>query len=403
MQATIEWSNHLLSEQERTLFCRLCVFAGGCTLEAAEAICAGDQIEEGAVLELLSHLIDQSLVHMQEERSGDARYRLLEVIRQFGWEKLEAKGETIILGRRHRNWYLRLAVQAEQELTGKHQGIWLDRLEAEYDNLRAALRWSLEQKEGEEAARIGVTLWPFWILRGYLSEGRKWLDRTLAALPDRTAMRAKVLWATGIITGRQGDSIRATSLLEESLEVWRTVGDKKQIAFTLSTLGVGVQRQGDYEQATARFEEGLPLLREVGEKQWTAIVLSSLGLIALYQGNHERARALCEESLALFRDSGDMRGIASVLTNLGMMHLEQGDYAQAARLCEESLALRREMGDKGGSAHTFLMLGRVALSGHQYRQADTYFKDSLAICQDLGEKEGSRAGSRGTGGDMRRH
>ena len=122
VQATIEWSYHLLSEQERTLFCRLCVFAGGCTLEAAEAICAGDRIEEGAVLELLSHLIDQSLVHMQEERSGDARYRLLEVIRQFGWEKLEAKGETIILGRRHRNWYLGLAEQAEQELMGKHQG-----------------------------------------------------------------------------------------------------------------------------------------------------------------------------------------------------------------------------------------------------------------------------------------
>jgi ATP/maltotriose-dependent transcriptional regulator MalT len=221
-----------------------------------------------------------------------------------------------------------------------------------------------------------------------MSEGREWLDRTLAALPDRTAVRAKVLWATGIITGRLGDAIRATHLLEESLEVWRTVGDKKRIATALSTLGVAAQRQGDYEQATARFEEGLPLLREVGEKQWTAIVLSSLGLTLFYQGNHERARALCEESLALFKDSGDTRGIASVLTNLGMMSLEQGDDAQAVRLCEESLSLRREMGDKGGSAHTLLMLGRVALSGHQYQQADIHYKDSLAICQDLGEKEG---------------
>ncbi|HEY6408120.1 MAG TPA: tetratricopeptide repeat protein, partial [Ktedonobacteraceae bacterium] len=279
-------------------------------------------------------------------------------------------------------------VQAEQELTGKHQGIWLDRLEAEYNNLRAALRWSLEQKEGEEAARIGATLWPFWILRGYMGEGRKWLDRTLAELPDRTALRAKVLWATGIITGRLGDSTRATHLLEESLQVWRTVGDKKRIASALSSLGVGAQRQGDYTQATMRFEESLPLLREVGEKQWTAIVLSSLGLIALYRGNHERARALCEESLALFRDSGDTRGIASVLTNLGMMSLEQEDHEQAARLCEESLSLRREMGDKGGSAHTLVMLGRVALAGHQYQQADTYYKDSLALCQELGEKEG---------------
>jgi predicted ATPase/DNA-binding CsgD family transcriptional regulator len=387
LQATIEWSYHLLSEQERTLFCRLCAFAGGCTLEAAEAVCTGDGIEEKQVLELLSHLIDQSLVHMQE-RSGDAHYRLLEVIRQFGREKLEAKGETIILGRRHRDWYLGLAEQAEQELMGKHQGAWLARLEAEHENLRAALHWSLEQKEGEEAARMGVSLWPFWILRGYMGEGREWLDRTLAELPDRTALRAKVLWATGIITGRLGDSTRATHLLEESLQVWRTVGDKKRIASALSSLGVGAQRQGDYQQATMRFEESLPLLREVGEKQWTAIVLSSLGLIALYQGNHERARALCEESLALFRDSGDTRGIASVLTNLGMMRLEQEDHEQAARLCEESLSLRREMGDKGGSAHTLVMLGRVALSGHQYQQADTYYKDSLVLCQELGEKEG---------------
>ena len=387
VQATIEWSYDLLSEQEQTLFCRLCVFASGCTLEAAEAVCAGDGIEEGAVLELLSHLIDQSLVHMQEQR-GAARYRLLEVIRQFGWEKLEVRGEAIILSRRHRDWYLKLVEQTEQELTGKHQGAWLDRLEAEHENVRAALGWSLEQQEGEEAASMGVALWPFWILRGYLSEGREWLDRTLAELPDHTALRAKVLWATGIITGRLGDSTRAASLLEESLEVWRTVGDKKRIASALSALGVGAQRQGDYEQATARFEEGLPLLREVGEKQWTAIVLSSLGLIALYQGNHERARALCEESLALFRDLGDTRGIASVLTNLGMIRLEQGDDAQAARLCEESLALRREMGDKGGSAHTLVMLGRVALSEHQYQQADTYYRDSLVLCQDLGEKEG---------------
>jgi len=387
VQATIEWSYDLLSEQERTVFRRLCVFAGGCTLEAAEAVCAGNGIEEGAVLELLSHLIDQSLVQMQEERSGGARYRLLEVIRQFGWEKLEARGEAIVLSRRHRDWYLGLAEQAEQELKGKQQGAWLDRLEAEQENVRAALRWSLEQKEGEEAARISV-LWPFWILRGYMSEGCQWLNRMLAALPDRTAPRAKVLWATSILTGRLGDFIRATSLLEESLEVWRTVGDKKQMGLALSTLGVGAQRQGDYEQATARFEEGLPLLREVGEKQWTAIVLSSLGLIALYQGNHERARTLCEESLALFRDIGDTRGIASVLTNLGMIHLEEGDDAQAARLCEESLALRHEMGDKGGSAHTLVMLGHVALSQRQYHQADIHYKDSLAICRDLGEKEG---------------
>src|SRR5262249_53629488 len=218
LQATIEWSYQLLSEQERTIFCRLCVFVGGCTLEAAEAVCMGDGIEEKQVLELLSHLVDQSLVHMQE-RSGDARYRLLEVIRQFGWEKLEARGEALILSRRHRDWYLRLAEQGEQGLMGKHQGVWLDRLEAEHENLRAALRWSLEQEEGEEAARMGVSLWPFWILRGYMSEGRKFLDLSLAQLHGKTSLRAKLLRVAGIITGHQGDATQAGYLFEESLDI----------------------------------------------------------------------------------------------------------------------------------------------------------------------------------------
>ena len=397
IQATIEWSYRLLSEQERTFFCRLCIFAGGCTLEAAEAICAGEGIGEEQVLELLSHLIDQSLVYMQE-RSGEVRYRLLEIIQQFGQKQLEAMGEAISIRRCHRDWYLGLAEQAEQELVGGHQAAWLDRLEAEQDNLRSALRWSLEQHEGEKAAGISASIWSFWLLRGYLSEGREWLDRTLAELPDRTTMRAAVLWATGIITGRQGDFTRATRLLEESLDVWRTVGDKKRIASALSSLGVGAQRQGDYEQATARYEESLPLLREVGEKQWTAIVLSSLGLIALYQGHHERARALCEESEALFRDIGDMRGIAAVLTNLGIISLERGDHERATRLCEESLSLRRVVGDKGGSAHTLVMLGRVALSQHQYQQAASCYKESLALCQEVGEKEGIAAALEGLAG-----
>jgi non-specific serine/threonine protein kinase len=243
LQATIEWSYLLLSQKEQTLFCRLCIFVGGCTLEAAESICSGGDIGEGEVLEFLSHLIDQSLVNMEEAPGGATRYRLLEFIWQFGREKLETREETLSLSRRHRDWYLRLAEQAEPELAGKHQGEWLDRLEAEQENLRAALHWSLEQHEGEEAATIGVGLWPFWILRGYMSEGREWLDRILAKLPDPTEARAKVLWAKGILTGRLGNSVQATRLLEESLEVWRTVGNKNRIAAALATL---VQEQRTY-------------------------------------------------------------------------------------------------------------------------------------------------------------
>jgi len=387
LQATIEWSYDLLSEQERTLFCRLCAFAGGCTLEAAEAVCAGDGIEEKQVLELLSRLIDQSLVSMQEQ-SGGARYRQLEVIWQFGWEKLEAKGEAMILSRRHRDWYLGLAQQAEQGLMGEHQGVWLDRLEAEQQNFRAALRCSLEQGEGEEAARIGVCLWPFWILRGYLSEGRRFLDLTLAQLHGETSLRARLLRVAGIITGHQGNSSRATHLLEESLNIWRTLGEKQGIASVLLSLGVGALMHGDYERAILYYEECLPLVRETGDKQGAALVLSSLGLTLFYQGNQKRAWSLFEESLALFKELGDLRGIAAVLTNQGMLRLEQHDYERAARLCEESLVLRRTVGDKGGSAHTLTILGREAFSQSNYQQAYGYYKESLALREVAEEKDG---------------
>lgn len=387
LQATIEWSYHLLSEQERALFCRLCAFAGSCTLEAIEAVCAGDGIEEQEVLSLLSHLIDQSLVHMQE-LGGHARYRLLEVIWQFGREKLEARGEAMILSRRHRDWYLGLAQQAEQGLLGEHQGAWLDRLEAEQQNFRAALRWSLEQGEGEEAARIGVCLWPFWILRGYLSEGWRFLDLTLAQLHGETSLRARLLRVAGIITSHQGNSSRATQLFEESLNIWRTLGEKQGIASVLLSLGVEALKHGDYERAMLCYEECLPLVRETGEKQGTALVLSSLGLTLFYQGNQQQAWSLFEESLALFKELGDLWGIAVVLTNQGMLSLEQHNYVRATRLCEESLALRRTIGDKGGSAHALTILGRVAFLQRNYQQAYAYYKESLAARVDAGEKNG---------------
>jgi DNA-binding CsgD family transcriptional regulator/tetratricopeptide (TPR) repeat protein len=355
LRATIEWSYNLLSKQEQIIFCRLCVFAGGCTLETAEAVCAGDGIEEKQVLELLSHLIDQSLVHMQE-LSGDARYGMPEIIQQFGREQLEAKGEAVILSRRHRDWYLGLAEQTEQGLAGKRQGVWLDRLEAEHDNLRCALRWSLEQKEAEVAARLGVSLWPFWMIRGYVSEGRQWMERTLAQLHGNTVLRAEVLRIAGILTGHQGEnSTRAMRLLEESLDVWRTVGDTKGIASVLIGLGMGAQKLGDYEQATARHEECLSLLRTAGNIAGTALALSSLGLTLFYRGDHERATSLCEESLSL----------------------------------------RRAVGDKGGSAHTLTILGRVAFAQNNYEQAAAFYRESLLLRQESGEREGVAAALEG--------
>jgi predicted ATPase/DNA-binding CsgD family transcriptional regulator len=388
IQATMDWSYSLLSEQEQTLFCRLCIFAGGCTLEEVEAICVGDGIEEEQVLELLSHLIDHSLVLMQE-RGGEVRYRLLQVIQQFGREQLEARGEVLILSRRHRDWYLGFAEQTAQEFMGIHQAEWLDRLEAEHDNLRRALRWSLEQKEGEAAARMGISLWSFWMIRGYVSEGGQWLEQTLAQYHENTTLRAEALRVAGILTGHQGDdSKRAMNLLQESLDVWRTVGDSKGIASTLLGLGMGAQKLGDYKRATSYHEESLALLRAVDDTPQVAINLSSLGLTLFYLGNYERARVHYEESLTLFRERNDRWGMGVVLTNLGMLSLEQGDHERAKKLCEESLPLRRSVGDKGGSAHTLTILGRVAISQNNYQLAVAFYKESLLLRQESGEREG---------------
>ncbi len=394
LRATLDWSYRLLTEQEQTVFRRLCVFAGGWTLAAAEAICAGEGIGEEQILTLLTLLIDHSLVSTVE-CGGEVRYRLLAIIQQYGQEQQQALGEVVIWHRRHRDWYLALAEQAEPELVSRHQAAWLARLEAEHDNLRAALRWSLDQHEGDAAAQISAALWSFWLLRGYLSEGRQWLDQAVAARPAQAVVRARVLLAAGSITGRLGDYQRATSLLEESLALWRTLGDQQRLAFTLSSLGIGAQRQGDYAQAAARFEESLALARAGGDPQTTALVLTNLGLVVFYQGNHARARTLSEQGLALFQDVGDQRGSAAVLTNLGMLSLAQGDYEQARRRATESLALRREVGDKGGSAHTLALLGHVAFAQGQYDQAATCYTESRALRQELGEPDGVAAALEG--------
>lgn len=397
LQSTIQWSYGLLTEQERTLFCRLCVFAGGFTLEAAEKVCAENGLAKEHILELLSHLIDQSLVQVHEHH-GAVRYRLLEIIRQFGQEQLEAGGETAIICRRHRDWYIELAEKTELELAGSHQGAWLDRLEAEDDNLRSALLWSLEQNESDSAARMGTFLWPFWILRGHMRQGLMLLDLTLAQLHDPGALRAHLLRVTGIISGHLGDSTRAISLLEESLAVWRTLDERRGMASTLLSLGVGALSLGKYEGAAAYFEESLPLLREAGDKQNTALALNGVGLSLFYQTDRERATKFLADSLAQFRELGDLRGVAAVLTNQGMMCLEQEDFQKATMHCEESLALREALGDKGGSAHTLVILGRVAFAQRNYTEATVRFQGSLALRRELGETEGIAEALEGMGG-----
>ena len=387
LQATIEWSYHLLPEKERILFRRLSVFLGSFALEAAEAVCAGNGLEQDEVLDLLSHLVDKSLVAVTQ-RSGEARYRLLETIRQYAQEKLHEFGEAAHMRRNHRDWYARLAEQAKAETLEARQGSWFERLEAEHENLRVALGWSLDQQEAETAARIGAGIFRFWLLRGYISEGRLWMERALSGFSEKNAVRAKALNVAVVLTIQQDDYKRAKTLAEESLDLCRELADRKETGYALNTLGWLAHNEGDYAGAVTFFEESLALFRELGQKHDIALVLSSLGLTVLSLGEYERAAALCEESLAISRERGDPSSIASVLTNLGIITLARGDVERAKELCEESLALRKTLVDKGGCAHTLTILGRIALIQGDDERATACYKESLTLRLETGEKEG---------------
>jgi predicted ATPase/DNA-binding CsgD family transcriptional regulator len=387
LQATIDWSHNLLPEKERILFRRLAVFMGGFTMEAAEAVCAENGLEQNEVLDLLSHLVDKSLVAVVE-RGGETRYRLLETIRQYGLDKLPEFGETASLRRSHRDWYLGFAERAASQVMGAEQAKWFDRLEGEHDNLRAALAWSLESGEAEKAARMGVAIWRFWQVRGYMSEGRRWLERALAGFSEQTSVRAETLLAAGVLASLQDDYDRAKTLLQESLGVCLELADRQGAGYALCSLGILAHSEGDYQGAVIFFEQSLQLFREVEDRYGRTLALAGLGLTLLYLGNYERASVLCEESLALSRERGDPRSIASALTNLGIAMLERGEDERANVLCEESLALRRKLGHKGGCAHTLIILGRIAMHQGDYDQAIACYEESLALRQETGEKEG---------------
>ncbi len=430
LRAAMDWSYDLLSEKERGLLRRLSVFAAGWTLEAAEVVCSGDGVEAAEILDLLTQLVDRSLV-MVETQSGEARYRLLETVRQYGWPKLVDSGESERLRRRHLDFFFRQA-DIRHALAGAAIGqeitvAWAQRMETEHDNMRLALEWALGSVGAETALRLAVALHLFWDIRGYWTEGRKWLELALAAASGApSSLRAKAFHGAGLLAWYQGDNRRTVAQLEASVALHRDLGDKEGIAnsldilgivayrqgdygraealleeslmlnrelghktpFTLYLLGIVARLRGDYEQAEARGRESLALNRELGRKGSAALTLDSLGLLAYYRGDYTQAEVLCEEALALFRERADKFGTAGSLNTLALVACGQGDYRQAAALSEESLALSRESGDKGAMARSLNVLGRVAHFQREYKQAAEYLGESLTLFREMGERLG---------------
>ena len=397
LRAAIDWSYGLLTEDERRLSRRLAVFAGGCTLDAAEAVCPAASLDEfaewgGDVLEGLASLVNKSL--LRSEQGAEPRFSMLETIREYGLEQLAAGGEAEALRRRHATHYLAVAERAEPALTGAAQGTWLARLEGEHDNLRAALRWSRESGESALGLRLAGALWRFWYVRGHLSEGRAWLDGLLALPandegPDSAASRAKALTGAGVLANIQGDYDRATALCEESVALYRGLGDKQGMAVALNVLGDVAVKQGDYERAITLSEDSLALQRERGDKRGIAVALNNLGsVVQNHHGDYGRAVVLFEESLALFQDLGEKRGIALLSTNLGEVARYRHDYRRAATLLEESLILARELGDTWIMGITITYLADVARDQNNHEQANTLYREGLALYQTMSDKVG---------------
>jgi len=342
------------------------------------------------VLDGLAALVDQSLVRREEEPGGEPRFTMLETIREYSLERLEASGEAATMRRHHAAYYLVLAEQADQGLHGPQQAAWTARLEREHDNLRAALAWSQGTAGSAEVGLrlVGALTW-FWRIRYYQSEGRRWSQSALA-LPNAAqhpAARAKVLNGAGYLTAEQGDLVAALSLQEESLALFRTLGDKRGSAETLAELGATAVAQGDYPRAALLCEESVALYQELGDRRGSAWPLLWLGNAVGTRGDYARAMALFEESLARYQEAGDIGGIGLALSNLGGTVLNQGDYVRAEALCQEALTLFREVGLEHMIPVVLVGLGCVAYEQGDAARAMALLRESERWFREVGHRE----------------
>jgi tetratricopeptide (TPR) repeat protein len=388
LRAAIDWSFDLLSETEKASFCATSVFAGGFTLEAAERICADDTIPAHDVLDLLTSLADKSLL-VVEERDHGTRYRLLETVREFAAQRSSGLFGDARWSGPHLAYFLALAEEAEPQLKGIDQQAWLERLEIEHDNVRAALvRSTAASGDGERGLLLASAFARFWLVRGFLAEGRRWFSRLLDAAPADPATRAKALNWAGIFAWKQGDYPAAHSFYERSLTLRGELGDRKGVGAVLNNQGLLAYEQGDYRSARSLHEESLAIDRELGDRWGVAVSLIHLASLAMMQGDHASARALNDESLTIFREFGDRGHVANALRSLGNLRSQLGEHAAGRALYEESLAICRELGDRSGIAGALHGLG-VCARHTADDSARALLEDSLAIYRELGDREGT--------------
>jgi predicted ATPase/DNA-binding CsgD family transcriptional regulator/transcriptional regulator with XRE-family HTH domain len=434
LRSAIDWSYDLLDEDEGRLFRHLSVFVGGCTLEAAEAVATYPPGAARPAMDLVSSLLDKSLLKQEEGAEGEPRFMMLETIREYGLERLAESGEEAAVRRAHALYMVQLAEDAEPHLTSAARAPWLARLDAELDNIRAALAWSqMEGGDAELGLRLAGALHWYWYFRSYITEGRRWLD-TVLAKGDRTqptVSLAKALLGAGRLAEHYLDDSAAIPLLEESIPIWTMEGDKKSLAYTLMWLvqSVGKQREGrklhlvdeaialfrqvddkwglasaldksavaafvtqDYDRAMVLTEESLNLYRELNDKWYIAYELGQAGQVALYLRRYPEARAYLKDALAIDVEVGDKWNMAWLMRGLGnVAHLE-GGLNEAVNYYEESRILYRQVLDKARMAAVTRSLGHVYQLQQSYSLALSAHREAIAIYREIGDAWGVRRG-----------
>ena len=431
LHSAIEWSCALLAQQEQAFLAWLGVFTAGCTLEAAEnVILAGGQPPPSTALDLLTTLVDSNLV-VEQDVGGKPRFALLETIRAYALDRLAESGEEEMVRQRHAEYYLALAEEADQHLRTAQQQVWLDRLEAEGGNLRAALDWFIERSADTEAGlRLVAALAWFWTVRSHTSEGRHWSSRALhRGKHVRPDLHAKVLFRAGmlywpddlaashslveqgilllrdlgpaqewelafalsglaLIRAYEGDCDAVQSAAEESVALFQRIGDKWGVALALAVLGEAYLLRHDYSGACSRFEESLALFREIGDRWGIGIPLLNWGYTDSLQGNLEAARARLEESIAMHRAVGECSMRSLGLNILAQVVQQKGNYEQAVALYAETLDLLRKMGIEAAAADVLHNLAYLAQRQGHFSLAAGLYSEALALFSKQGNEAG---------------
>lgn len=388
MRGAIAWSYDLLTPAEQTLFQRLAIFVGGFTLETACSIVGKAEFADVELEQALEALVDKSMLRC-EQASRTPRFWMLDIIREYALERLEASGELPLVRQRHVQFFLELARASAVELLKPDRATWLERLEAEHDNLRAALEYSAQAGDSETCLRLAGALRWFWYLRGYWSEGRGWLERalTLPGADVPTRARARALYGAGELARLQGDRAAARQLLEEALHIWREQGDRRGVAYTLTSLGQLAVSERDHAAARQLLTESINIFREIDDRRGLAHALRGLGTACSPEEARE-AQRLFEESIWLFREIEDTWGLATPLGNVGFLAYRRGDWATARRLYEESLAILRQVGDKWLIADALNVLGEIARCEGDHQRAASLYEQALVLFRELGSRRG---------------